>query len=94
MCFVLQNHRMLLNPEPFPCPDCSIGSYRPIYQHYGRRIVGIVVGAGIFRAPSLVAANTGSDSMFFLAWILGGMLLKNWLKFFCYICTMRMTLML
>ena len=57
-------------------------------------IVGIVVGAGIFRAPSLVAANTGSDSMFFLAWILGGMLLKNWLKFFCYICTMRMSLML
>ena len=36
-------------------------------------IVGIVVGAGIFRAPSLVAANTGNDSMFFLAWILGGL---------------------
>lgn len=35
-------------------------------------IVGIVVGAGIFRTPSLVAANTNSDSMFFLAWILGG----------------------
>lgn len=35
-------------------------------------IVGIVVGAGIFRAPSLVAANTSNDTMFFLAWILGG----------------------
>lgn len=35
-------------------------------------IVGIVVGAGIFRAPSVVAANTNNDSMFFLAWILGG----------------------
>lgn len=35
-------------------------------------IVGIVVGAGIFRAPSLVAANTNNDSMFFLAWTLGG----------------------
>lgn len=35
-------------------------------------IVGIVIGAGIFRTPSLVAANTSSESMFLLAWILGG----------------------
>jgi APA family basic amino acid/polyamine antiporter len=35
-------------------------------------IVGIVIGAGIFRTPSLVAANTSSESMFFLAWVLGG----------------------
>lgn len=35
-------------------------------------IVGIVIGAGIFRTPSLVAANTGSVSMFLMAWILGG----------------------
>ncbi len=35
-------------------------------------IVGIVIGAGIFRTPSLVAANTGSDTMFLVAWILGG----------------------
>lgn len=36
-------------------------------------IVGIVVGAGIFRAPSLVAANTNNEFMFFLAWVLGSM---------------------
>jgi APA family basic amino acid/polyamine antiporter len=35
-------------------------------------IVGIVIGAGIFRTPSLVAANTANDTMFLLAWILGG----------------------
>jgi len=36
-------------------------------------IVGIVIGAGIFRTPSLVAANTESDTMFLFAWILGGL---------------------
>jgi APA family basic amino acid/polyamine antiporter len=35
-------------------------------------IVGIVIGAGIFRTPSLVAANTTNDTLFFLTWIFGG----------------------
>ncbi|MGH7628860.1 MAG: APC family permease [Gemmatimonadales bacterium] len=35
-------------------------------------IVGIVVGAGIFRAPSLVAANAASETAMFLAWAAGG----------------------
>ena len=35
-------------------------------------ILGIVIGAGIFRTPSLVAANTDSDSLFLFAWVLGG----------------------
>lgn len=35
-------------------------------------IVGIVVGAGIFRTPSLVAANTGSPALFLGVWLLGG----------------------
>ncbi|MFC3197485.1 APC family permease [Parapedobacter deserti] len=35
-------------------------------------IVGVVVGAGLFRTPSLVAANTGSSEMFVLVWLLGG----------------------
>jgi basic amino acid/polyamine antiporter, APA family len=35
-------------------------------------IVGIVVGAGIFRTPSLVAANTSSPGEFVLVWVLGG----------------------
>lgn len=36
-------------------------------------IVGIVVGAGIFRTPSLVAANAGSGEAFIAAWVLGGL---------------------
>ncbi len=36
-------------------------------------IVGIVVGAGIFRLPSLVAANTESDVAFMLVWVVGGL---------------------
>jgi basic amino acid/polyamine antiporter, APA family len=35
-------------------------------------IVGIVVGVGIFKTPSLVAANTGSVLAFLLTWVLGG----------------------
>lgn len=35
-------------------------------------IVGIVIGASIFRAPSLVAANTESGGIFLTTWILGG----------------------
>jgi APA family basic amino acid/polyamine antiporter len=37
-------------------------------------IIGVVVGAGIFKTPSLVAANTGTDAGFFFAWILGGII--------------------
>lgn len=35
-------------------------------------IVGMVVGAGIFKAPALVAGMTGSPGWMFLAWALGG----------------------
>lgn len=35
-------------------------------------IVGIVIGAGIFKAPSLVAQFTASPSAMFTAWLLGG----------------------
>ncbi len=35
-------------------------------------ICGMVIGAGIFKAPSIVAANTGSNAEFMLAWVLGG----------------------
>lgn len=37
-------------------------------------IVGIVIGAGIFRTPSLVAANTGTATMYLSAWLLGGVI--------------------
>jgi len=34
--------------------------------------VGMVIGAGIFKAPSIVAGNTTSTEAFLLAWLLGG----------------------
>lgn len=36
-------------------------------------IVGIVIGAGIFRAPSAVAAHVSSPGVFLLVWVLGGL---------------------
>lgn len=35
-------------------------------------ICGMVIGAGIFKAPSIVAGNTSSGTEFILAWVLGG----------------------
>ncbi len=37
-------------------------------------VVGIVIGVGIFRAPSLVAAMTGTPTLMVVAWVLGGLL--------------------
>jgi len=37
-------------------------------------VVGIMVGAGIFRTPGLVAARLGSPWLTFVAWIVGGAL--------------------
>ena len=34
--------------------------------------VGMVIGAGIFKAPAGVAQNVGSAAALFLAWTLGG----------------------
>lgn len=35
-------------------------------------MIGVVVGAGIFRTPSIVAANSGTWSITLLVWLLGG----------------------
>lgn len=35
-------------------------------------VVGMVVGVGIFRTPSVVAANAGSETAFMLLWLAGG----------------------
>jgi basic amino acid/polyamine antiporter, APA family len=35
-------------------------------------VIGIVVGAGIFRTPSLVAASSGSETIFLSIWLAGG----------------------
>ncbi|MCG6538110.1 MAG: amino acid permease, partial [Syntrophales bacterium LBB04] len=37
-------------------------------------IVGVVVGTGIFKTPSLVAANSGDEGLFLLAWFFGGVI--------------------
>ncbi|HEX8258490.1 MAG TPA: amino acid permease [Allosphingosinicella sp.] len=36
--------------------------------------VGIVIGAGIFRTPSLVAGASGSEAVFLMTWAAGGLL--------------------
>ena len=35
-------------------------------------IVGIVIGAGIFKTPAVVASMTGDTTFMFIAWIAGG----------------------
>lgn len=37
-------------------------------------IIGVVIGAGIFKAPSLVASMTGEAGWMFAAWALGGLM--------------------
>jgi amino acid transporter len=38
-------------------------------------LIGIVIGIGIFKTPSLVAANVGSEAAFLGAWLLGGIIM-------------------
>ena len=37
-------------------------------------IVGLIVGAGIFGTPAIVAGAAGSESMALLAWVVGGLI--------------------
>ncbi|MDX2234277.1 MAG: amino acid permease [Hyphomonadaceae bacterium] len=58
-------------PSPLP-PDAAPR------RHVGEAFVvllavAMVVGAGIFKSPSLVAENAGATEWFFLAWALGGL---------------------
>ncbi len=48
-----------------PRPTLSVGAVIAI-------IVGIVIGAGIFRMPSLVATFSANETVFMLAWLAGG----------------------
>lgn len=45
-------------------------------------IVGIVIGSGIFKTPSLVAANTPNELLFLFAWLLGGIV--SFIGALCY----------
>jgi basic amino acid/polyamine antiporter, APA family len=57
-----------LHPPALPQPRATLNLTQAIAI-----IVGIVVGAGIFKSPALVAANTGSATWMFVAWLLGGL---------------------
>jgi amino acid transporter len=51
----------------------------PLRARIGQReammlVLGIVIGAGIFKAPSMVADTTGSAGWMFTAWLLGGLI--------------------
>jgi len=37
-------------------------------------VVGIVVGVGIFRAPSIVAGSSSSEGVFLALWVAGGVI--------------------
>ncbi|QHE87623.1 APC family permease [Hydrogenophaga sp. BPS33] len=45
-------------------------------------VVGLVIGIGIFRAPSFVAAGVSSEWMFMLVWLVGGLI--TWVGALCY----------
>ena len=45
-------------------------------------VVGVVVGAGIFRTPSLVAGNAGGEALVLGAWFLGGVV--SFIGALCY----------
>ena len=65
--------------------DSSSGENNPehvpaeLKRHLSMRYVvvvtiAMVIGAGIFKSPALVAANAGSESVIYLLWITGGLI--------------------
>ncbi len=56
-------------PTPLAAPRPVIGLGSAIAL-----IVGVVIGAGIFKAPAIVASMSGSASLMFAAWALGGVM--------------------
>jgi basic amino acid/polyamine antiporter, APA family len=55
--------------------DVPAGVARHVSVRYVATItVAMVIGAGIFKSPALVAANAGSETMVYLLWALGGLI--------------------
>jgi APA family basic amino acid/polyamine antiporter len=50
-------------------------------------VVGIVIGAGIFKAPSLVAMNSPSEGWMMFAWVLGGVISMIGALCYCELAT-------
>jgi APA family basic amino acid/polyamine antiporter len=59
----------MTQPTPKGAPRETLGPREAIAI-----VVGIVIGAGIFKAPSLVAMNSPSAAWMMAAWILGGVI--------------------
>jgi APA family basic amino acid/polyamine antiporter len=57
------------SPRPAASPSATLGLREAIML-----IMGVVIGAGIFKAPSMVAGMTGSPGWMFAAWIAGGVI--------------------
>ncbi len=60
-----------------PARSATLGAApRPVLSVFDGAmiVVGIVIGAGIFRTPSMVAGVTGSVDWMLAAWVLGGVL--------------------
>lgn len=71
----LLNEPTLTNVISEPKPTLGTGDAIAI-------IIGIVIGAGIFRSPSLVASSVDTESMMLTAWFLGG--LVSFIGALCY----------
>ena len=56
--------------------DADLGSIKPRLTTFDTAMVvfSLVVGIGIFRTPAIVAGAAGSTSLFFIAWIVGGLI--------------------
>lgn len=60
-----QSGSVVANDQPFSREKLSFSGAVGI-------VIGIVIGAGIFRTPSLVAANAGNELAVVLLWLAGG----------------------
>src|SRR5690606_40497782 len=66
----------LVKPEGMANKDSEHQAPRPLIRTIDAAalVIGIIVGAGIFRTPSIVAAHTGSELLFLSVWLLGGVI--------------------
>src|SRR5690606_35220910 len=71
-------YRSAMDPPPAASAPAAPDAAAPLPTLGAREAlaiaVGIVVGAGIFRTPSLVASAAASERVFLVAWVVGGVL--------------------
>ncbi len=65
----MENRNTIAGPTNENGPRPVLGTFDAVAL-----IVGIVVGAGIFSFPSLVASNTATATTFISVWVLGGLI--------------------